>query len=781
MLALQALQMLQTLPHISGLVLMLGAGGVGLLASVGYHMLPLVRTFCTLLSPGIVLFPTLFLFFSPISTLLFSSPVDIAQVKINDPPPIVLVIFDEFSSISLMNENRQIDAERYPNFAAFAEDATWFRNASTMSSWTPRAVPAILTGSYPIPNRLPTVSGYPRNIFTLLGGTYDVQAHGTITELCPHELCNQLREPWSTRMRSLFSDVSIVYLHILLPEDQKSGLPSLQARWRDFAGGPALLSPAEERQIPAHVWKALQDSLIAQVSMHIDRPQVFSNFLRAIQPTQQPTLYYLHSLLPHAHYVYLPSGQVYSVDYGLNGLTKETWSSDEWAATQSHQRYLLQVGFVDTLLGQLVAQLKAADLYEKSLIVVTADHGVSFRPHDNRRSITETNFADIMAVPLFVKTPLQQRGEILDHNVETIDILPTIADILGIKLPWPVDGGSAFSSEPRAGTEKASPLSTHITPDSFDTEVRTAVERQAQLFPSATPVLPKAAPPGLVGQRTQDLPISEDAHLAITIDQSTRLAQVDPDAPFLPTHITGTLHSEEFRFIALALNGTVRAVTRPWSFPVKGKNGQWSALLDPQFLRPGKNTVEAFGVITPHDQVTLVRAEGSSQDLPVFQPRADATRPTSPTKTDETIVTPRGRRQPLAPSALDGWVDHATRTRRTLEVAGWAADVKQAQIPQEIWVYVNGEFFHTGQLTIARPDVAEHFGNSAFQQSGFRYILPLDHLTENTSLTLRVFAVSEDGRISELQYPSTLRDARSPAIRLHASDQSHSAPASPRN
>ena len=579
-------------------------------------------------------------------------------------------------------------------------------------------------------------------------------------------------------MRALFSDVGIVYLHILLPEDQKSALPSLQARWRDFAGSPALLSQAEERQIPAQVWEALQDSLIARVSMHIDRPQVFSNFLRAIQPTQQPTLYYLHSLLPHAHYVYLPSGQIYSVDYGLNGLTKETWSGDEWAATQSYQRYLLQVEFVDALLGQLIARLKDANLHEKSLIVVTADHGVSFRPHDNRRSITKTNFADIMAVPLFFKAPFQQRGEILDHNVETIDILPTIADILGITLPWPVDGGSAFSPEPRAGTEKASSLSTQMTLDRFDTEVQAAVKRQVQLFPPATPVLPDTAPPGLVGQRIQDLPMSEDARLAITIDQSARLARVDTDAPFLPTHITGTLHAKESGFIALALNGTVRAVTQPWSFPVKGKNGRWSALLDPQFLQPGNNTIEAFGVMTRHERATLVRAAGSPQDVPVFQPQADATRPTSPNKTHETIVTPSGNRQPLTPAALDGWVDHAARTPQTLEVVGWAADVKQARIPQEIWIYVNGEFFYTGQLNSARPDVAEHFGNSVFQQSGFRYSVPLGQFKESPSLTLRVFAVSEDGRISELQYPPMLRDVLSPAIRLHASDQSTSTPAS---
>ena len=621
LLALQGLLAFQGLPYISGMVLLLGAGGSGLLMSVIYHLLSPVRTFCTLLSAGIALFPTLFLFFSPVSTLLFSSPVDIAQVKINDPPPIVLVIFDEFSSISLMDESRQIDARRYPNFAAFAKDATWFRNASTMSSWTPRAVPAILTGSYPIPNRLPTASGYPHNIFTLLGGTYAVQAHGTITELCPHELCTQLREPWSARLRTLFSDVGIVYLHLLLPEDQKTGLPSLQARWRDFAGGPALLSQAEEPQIPAQVWKSLQDSILAQLDLRLDRPRIFHSFLHAIRPTHQPTLHYLHILLPHVPYEHLRSGQTYSVDGGHPGITKEVWSSDVWAATQSYQRYLLQVEFVDALLGQLIAHLKSARLYEKSLIVITADHGVSFRPHNNRRSITKTNFADIMAVPLFVKAPFQQQGEILDRNVEIIDILPTIADILDIKLPWSVDGDSAFSPEPRAGTEKSSSISTQIALDQFNIAVREAVSKQASLFPPDDPVVPDASPLALVGQRIQDMPMSENAQFAITIDQLKHFAQVDPKARFLPVHITGTLHSEEFRFIVLALNGTVRAVTQPWSFAVKGKYGRWSAILDPQFFRPGQNTIEAFAVTVRNDPGSLIRGTGSPQHLQAFQPQ----------------------------------------------------------------------------------------------------------------------------------------------------------------
>ena len=62
MLALQALLALQGSPYVSGIALLLAAGGMGLLASVVYHALSPVRTFCTLLSPGIVLFPPSFSF-----------------------------------------------------------------------------------------------------------------------------------------------------------------------------------------------------------------------------------------------------------------------------------------------------------------------------------------------------------------------------------------------------------------------------------------------------------------------------------------------------------------------------------------------------------------------------------------------------------------------------------------------------------------------------------------------------------------------------------------------
>ena len=58
----------------------------------------------------------------------------------------VLIVFDELPLAALLNERGQIDAKRFPNFAALARDSDWFRNAVTVADTTEQAVPAIFSG-----------------------------------------------------------------------------------------------------------------------------------------------------------------------------------------------------------------------------------------------------------------------------------------------------------------------------------------------------------------------------------------------------------------------------------------------------------------------------------------------------------------------------------------------------------------------------------------------------------------------------------------------------------
>ena len=116
--------------------------------------------------------------------------------------------------------------------------------------------------------------------------------------------------------------------------------------------------------------------------------------------------------------------------------------ADEWPVQQAWQRYLLQVQFADLWLGRILDRLQSTGQLEKTMVVVTADHGMAFVPGVSRRTPTDRTLPDIVSVPLFIKRPGQVAGRISDDNVEIIDVLPTIADELGLPLDVAWDGQS---------------------------------------------------------------------------------------------------------------------------------------------------------------------------------------------------------------------------------------------------------------------------------------------------------------------------------------------------
>ena len=167
---LPALWPVEAVPGIAlvSATLVLGAG-----VAVLYARLGAVRLFFTLLAPGVIVFPGLFVAAPSVTPLLVHHgqvPEGESQT-IARPAPIVFVIFDEFPTTSVMDGEERIDAGRYPSFAALARDATWYRRATTVAETTYDAVPAILTGRYPRPDGLPHAIDYPHSLFTLLAGT----------------------------------------------------------------------------------------------------------------------------------------------------------------------------------------------------------------------------------------------------------------------------------------------------------------------------------------------------------------------------------------------------------------------------------------------------------------------------------------------------------------------------------------------------------------------------------------------------------------------------------
>lgn len=97
---------------------------------------------------------------------------------------------------------------------------------------------------------------------------------------------------------------------------------------------------------------------------------------------------------------------------------------------------------VDHHLGRVIEMLKQTGQYDNTLIVVTSDHGELLGDFG---CWGKSHYYDAAYhTPLIIRAPgfEAQAGSIRDEMVESIDITPTILDLLGIDIPDSMDGRS---------------------------------------------------------------------------------------------------------------------------------------------------------------------------------------------------------------------------------------------------------------------------------------------------------------------------------------------------
>ena len=317
------------------------AGLCAIAGAVSYVRYAPVRLFVTLLGPAIILVPAAFLLQPPVSRLLDTgSREPVPTVDLATTPPIVMVVFDELPLASLLDSEGQIDAERFPNFDALRQDATWFRNASAVAELTIAALPPILTGTRPVNGRLPVANEYPDNLFTLLVPHYRMHVVEPLTQLCPDDLCVRDHLDPLRWLAQVLPDVAVVYLHTILPDDLTERLPPVTQNWRDF------VSNDDWRERLAR-------------GQNSDRSESAATFIEQIEAepnSARPAFHFLHVLLPHEPWVYLPTGQRFSASGAVAGFGDAygLWVDDRAPVAFDYQRHLLQVGLVDALLGRLV-------------------------------------------------------------------------------------------------------------------------------------------------------------------------------------------------------------------------------------------------------------------------------------------------------------------------------------------------------------------------------------------------------------------------------------------
>jgi hypothetical protein len=291
-----------------------------------------------------------------------------------------------------------------------------------------------------------------------------------------------------------------------------------------------------------------------------------------------------------------------------------SWKTDYFAAA-GRQRHLLQLQRADELVGQMLRQLDDLDRYDDSLVVVTADHGVAFDAGQPIRGLSESNAEQIMWVPLFVKAPHQRAGEVNDQPMQTIDVFPTIADLIGMDIPWPVDGrpGSAPRTE-ADDTRRFYPWKLNeLVPASGEDYVK--VDGEAG-FRAVFDVEPPGNEPrddlqmyrfgpwgSLVGQETSSLTIGDDSSISVELRDANENG-VGPDhfditagQQIVPVYVRGVLDEVPAPQAAsppdllVGVNGFVGGWARPFR---KDGATQFFSLTPHQLFADGPNEIQVY-------------------------------------------------------------------------------------------------------------------------------------------------------------------------------------------
>ncbi len=283
-----------------------------------------------------------------------------------------------------------------PALDALAKDSILFTNARSVASWTKPSVPSILTGLYPDEHGVLDNSGWH------------------VDTLSPDKatLAAMLRENgWRT---GAFVENDQLLRRL-------SGLDSGFSTYLDGAGRP---------------------------------PEIADRFLNWIgRDTGAPWFAYLHFLDPHLPYT--PDDFLIDDDeaqrlrtrialWDMRGefwwLLRERVNSgamrlDEQAVADLDRLYRLEIREVDGVLGRLLGALDRDGLLERTLVIVTADHGEGFFER-GRIDHGYGPYRELLHVPLLVRLPGRAHGgtrsDVLAQNV---DVAATVLDVLDLPAP----------------------------------------------------------------------------------------------------------------------------------------------------------------------------------------------------------------------------------------------------------------------------------------------------------------------------------------------------------
>jgi arylsulfatase A-like enzyme len=164
------------------------------------------------------------------------------------------------------------------------------------------------------------------------------------------------------------------------------------------------------------------------------------------QPPEKPTFLWLQYMEPH--FPYLPPEPLAALDgapcpdpvaHGLNVPGGPAPPPELMQAVELC--YDAEVAAADAAVGALLGALRSRGRLERTVVIVTSDHGEELLEH-GRVGHGLTLYEEVIRVPLIVAVPWRHERLDVDDVVRLVDLAPTILDLAGIQPPKSFEGRS---------------------------------------------------------------------------------------------------------------------------------------------------------------------------------------------------------------------------------------------------------------------------------------------------------------------------------------------------
>lgn len=513
----------------------------------------------------------------------------------NEKVSVLQIVLDEFPLAPLLGEDGEINQDRFPGFAELASVSTWYRNNVSASNFTHQAVPAVLASVVPPKDSSPFISEYPKNIFTLFAGKMPVSGVEPVTSLCPIKVCPKKEQSTfafsASHLSSFLRDASYVYGQRVFPPVLRKRIPSVDGAWGGFG--------------------AVADKFKEQYNNGaLSQPDAVERAVQDFASRTTPEVSVVHALMPHAPWRLTPDMRVAPLSPTIS--TSNPDSED--GVRDTYQTYLYQVGAVDATIKRALRDLRASGKWDQTLLIVTADHGISFIPSMPQRHTDfsdSTQVADVFRIPTFIKYPGQKESIVSDCASTNLDLLPTIVDVTNTDTKWLFAGQSLAKGCP-ARNERMVVSATGETHDmrgSFE-EVTERSQHYSDIVSRVGDISRVSAigqSASLIGKSISSAS-ADSSVTGWTIDQKSQFSQVSSQrgSP-VPSLVTGVVRIKgslpEGTEGIISVDGVASGVIGELS------NGRdvvaFTAILDYTHLDAGDHVVELF-IRSPEGALTRV-------------------------------------------------------------------------------------------------------------------------------------------------------------------------------